>query len=77
MNAIDSFVVNQLPDFRIDDFIGDPDEQGTETYEDLLGLRKTLIGDTRVSIDVESNIRSVENLLTEEVKDTIEIMTPA
>ena len=77
VNAIDSFVVNQLPDFRVDDFIGDPDEQDTETYEDLLGLRKTLIGDTRVSIDVEANIRAAEDLLTDEVKDTIEIMTPA
>ncbi len=77
VNAIDTFVVNQLPDFRVDDFIGDPDEDNTETYEDLLRLRKSLIGDTRVSIDVESNLRAVENLLTDEVKDTIEIMTPA
>ena len=77
VNAIDSFVVNQLPDFRVDDFIGDPDEQDTETYEDLLRLRKSLIGDTRVSIDVEANIRAAENLLTDEVKDTIELMTPA
>ena len=77
VNAIDAFVINQLPDFRIDDFIGDPDEQNTDTYEDLLDLRKSLIGDTRVSIDVESNIRSVENLLDNGVKDTIELLTPA
>ena len=32
-----------IADFRIDDFIGDPDEQGTETYEDLLNLRKKLL----------------------------------
>ena len=77
VNAIDSFVVNQLPDFRIDDFIGDPDEDDTETYQDLLGLRKSLIGDTRVSMDVEANLRVAEDLLTEEVSDTIETMTPA
>lgn len=77
VNAIDAFVINQLPDFRIDDFIGDPDENNTETYEDLLDLRKSLIGDTRVSIDVGANIKSVEDLLTDEVKDTIELMTPA
>ena len=57
VNAINSLVMNQLPDFRIDDFIGDPDEDLTDTYQDLLRLRKTLLGDTRVSIDVGKNIK--------------------
>ena len=53
--------MNQMPDFRIDDFIGDPDEDLTETYEDLLRLRKSLIGDTKISVDVTSNLRACRN----------------
>ena len=77
VNAIDTLVMNNMPDFRIDDFIGDPDEDLTDTYEDLMKLRKALINDPQVQIDVEANIRAVENLLTDEVKETLEIMTPA
>ena len=77
VNAIDSFVMNMLPDFRVDDFIGDPDEQLTETYEDLLRLRKSLIGDPKVSIDVGANIRAAENLLSNEVVSSLDSITPA
>ena len=77
VNAIDTLVMNAMPDFRIDDFIGDPDEQLTDTYEDLMKLRKALLIDPDVKIDVEKNIRAVENILTDEVKETLEIMTPA
>ena len=77
VNAIDTLVMNAMPDFRIDDFIGDPDEQLTDTYEDLMKLRKALLIDPDVRIDVEQNIRAVENILTDEVKETLEIMTPA
>ena len=49
----------------------------TDTYEDLMKLRKSLINDPQVKIDVEQNLRSVENILTDEVKETLEIMTPA
>ena len=77
VNAINSLVMNQLPDFRIDDFIGDPDEDLTDTYEDLLRLRKSLLGDTRVSIDVGKNIKSAEDLLSNTVVDSINSITPA
>ena len=77
VNAIDTLVMNNMPDFRIDDFIGDPDEDLTDTYQDLMNLRKALLIDPDVKIDVEANIRAVENLLTDEVKETLEIMTPA
>ena len=77
VNAIDTLVMNAMPDFRIDDFIGDPDEQLTDTYEDLMKLRKALLIDPDVRIDVEKNIRAVENILTDEVKETLDIMTPA
>jgi len=77
VNAIDSLVMNQLPDFRIDDFIGDPDEDLTDTYEDLLRLRKSLLGDTRVSIDIVTNQKAAENIMSNAVMENIESMTPA
>ena len=77
VNAIDSLIMNQLPDFRIDDFIGDPDEDLTDTYEDLLRLRKSLLGDTRVSIDIVTNQRAAENIMSTAVIENIESMTPA
>ena len=77
VNAIDSLVMNQLPDFRIDDFIGDPDEDLTDTYEDLLKLRKSLLGDTRVSIDIVTNQKAAENIMSNAVMENLESMTPA
>ena len=76
-SAIDSLIMNQMPDFRIDDFIGDPDEDLTDTYEDLMELRRKLLDDPGVRVDVEANLRAVEDLLTDEVKETLEILTPA
>ena len=77
VNAIDSLIMNQMPDFRIDDFIGDPDEDLTETYEDLLRLRKSLIGDTKVSVDVTSNLRAAETVMDNSIVQNIGDMTPA
>lgn len=77
VNAIDSLIMNQMPDFRIDDFIGDPDEDLTETYEDLLRLRKSLIGDTKVSVDVPSNLKAAETVLENSIVKNITEMTPA
>ena len=69
--------MNQMPDFRIDDFIGDPDEDLTETYEDLLRLRKSLIGDTKISVDVTSNLRAAETVMDNSIVQNIGDMTPA
>ena len=77
VNAIDSLIMNQMPDFRIDDFIGDPDEDLTETYEDLLRLRKSLIGDTKVSVDVPSNLKAAETVMDNSIVQNIGDMTPA
>ena len=40
-------------------------------------LRRKLLEEPGVRIDVEANIRAVENLLTDELKETLEILTPA
>ena len=67
MNVIDSLIMNMLPDFRIDDFIGDPDEDLTETYQDLLKLRKSIIQDSNISVNIVDNQRAVENMLNNAV----------
>ena len=77
VNAVDGLVMNLMPDFRIDDFIGDPDESLTDTYEDLMALRRKLLDEPGVRIDVEANIRAVENILSDEIKETLEVLTPA
>jgi len=77
VNVIDSLIMNMLPDFRIDDFIGDPDENLTETYQDLLKLRKSIIEDSNVSINVVENQRAVENILNNAVMENLEVLTPA
>ena len=77
VNAVDGLIMNLMPDFRIDDFIGDPDEDLTDTYRDLTELRRKLLDEPGVRVDVEANLRAVENLLTDEIKETLELLTPA
>ena len=77
VNVIDSLIMNMLPDFKIDDFIGDPDEDLTETYQDLLKLRKSIIQDSNISVNIVDNQRAVENLLNNAVMENLETLTPA
>ena len=77
VNTIDSIIMNMLPDFRIDDFIGDPDEDLTETYQDLLKLRKSIIQDSNISVNIVDNQRSIENLVNNSIVENLEILTPA
>ena len=77
VNTIDSLIMNMLPDFRIDDFIGDPDEDLTETYQDLLKLRKSIIEDSNITVNIVDNQRSVENLVNNSVVENLETLTPA
>ena len=77
VNAIDSLIMNMLPDFRIDDFIGDPNDNLTGSYQDLLKLRKSIIQDSNISINVVENQRAVENILNNAVMENLEVLTPA
>jgi len=74
VNTIDSLIMNMLPDFRIDDFIGDPDEDLTETYQDLLKLRKSIIQDSNISVNIVDNQRSVENLVNNSVVENLNLI---
>ena len=53
VDAIDSIVINAMADFEIDDYLDDYDNNGI--YDDLLTLRKQLIEERLVSVDVVKN----------------------
>ena len=58
VDAIDAIVINAMSDFVLDDYIDDYDNNGI--YDDLLTLRKQLIEERLISIDVVNNLSSVE-----------------
>jgi len=58
VDAIDSIVIDALADFQLDDYLDDYDNNGI--YDDLLTLRKQLIDERLVSIDIPTNLSSVE-----------------
>ena len=58
VDAIDSIVINSMADFEIDDYLDDYDNNGI--YDGLLTLRKQLIEERLISVDVISNLSSIE-----------------
>ena len=58
VDAIDSIIINSMADFEIDDYLDDYDNNGI--YDDLLTLRKQLIEERLISVDVVSNLSSIE-----------------
>ena len=77
VNAIDSLLMNVMPDFSLDDYIGAPDEKLTQTYSDLENLRKALITDMGVSVDVPINLKSSETIMENETVNSLNEMIPA
>jgi len=59
VDAIDSIVINSMADFEIDDYLDDYDNNGI--YDGLLTLRKQLIEERLISVDVVNNLSSIEN----------------
>ena len=59
LDAINSIVINTMSDFKLDDYLDDYDNNGI--YDDLLTLRRQLIQERDVKIDVVKNLKSVEN----------------
>ena len=76
VDAIDSIVVNAMSDFVLDDYLDDYDNNGI--YDDLLTLRKNLIGERLIKTDVVKNLAAVEKY-TDDPKfiETMETVTPA
>ena len=59
VDAIDSLVINAMSDFVLDDYIDDYDNNGI--YDDLITLRKQLIDERLIKVDVVNNLSSVES----------------
>jgi hypothetical protein len=59
VDAIDSIIINSMADFEIDDYLDDYDNNGI--YDDLLTLRKQLIQERLISVDIVKNLSIIEN----------------
>ena len=59
VNAIDSIVINAMADFKLDDHLDDYDNNGI--YDELLTLRKKIIQERGVKVDVAKNLSMIEN----------------
>ena len=76
VDAIDALVINAMSDFVLDDYLDDYDNNGI--YDELLTLRKQLIDERLISVDVVNNLSSVENKVDNpEFIDSIEKLLPA
>ena len=74
ISQIDSMIVNIMSDFRLDNYL---DDRGSGSYFDLIDLRKQIISDNFVEVDVVSNLKSTENLLSPEFIENLETLVPA
>jgi len=77
VSAIDSLLMNVMPDFSLDDYIGSPDESLSETYSDLENLRKAIITDSQIGVDVTTNQRAAETIMENETVNSLNEMIPA
>ena len=70
VNAIDSLVINLMSDFRLDDYLEDGTMDGV--YSDLVDLRKKLISNNEIKIDVDNGIMELlvdEKIILERLKN--------
>ena len=59
VDAIDALVVNAMSDFVLDDYLDDYDNNGI--YDELITLRKQLIDERLIKVDVAQNLSAVES----------------
>tara|TARA_B100000131_G_scaffold196784_1_gene189132 strand:- start:4304 stop:9064 length:4761 start_codon:yes stop_codon:yes gene_type:complete len=64
VNAVDSLIFNIIPDFSIENEIGDYNSTLSDGYEDLKDLRKNLITNAEITVDVGKNQKSIENFIS-------------
>mgnify|MGYP003116527610 CR=1 FL=1 len=77
VNSIDSVLMNMIPDFQLDDYIGQPDDELADIYTDLITLRKDLITDMDIKVDVVTNLKATENIMSNAVITNLKTMVPA
>ena len=58
IDTIDSIVIDTLADFKLDDYLDDYSNNGI--YDDLITLRKQLIDERLVAIDIPKNLSTIE-----------------
>ena len=75
VNALDSLIVNLMSDFKLDNYLHDGTMDGI--YNDLVNLRKQLISDNEIKVDIVSNIKSVEGIFGSQLVKNIESLIPA
>ena len=75
VDAIDAIVINAMSDFTLDDYLDDYDNNGI--YDELITLRKQLIDERLIHVDIVKNLSATENYTPPEVIDVINNNTPA
>ena len=76
VDAIDSIVINAMSDFVLDDYLDDGSNDGV--YTDLLNLRKQLITERNVAVDVVNNLSTAESRVDDpEIIGVLDSLTPA
>ena len=76
VDAIDSIVINAMSDFVLDDYLDDIDNDGI--YDDLLTLRRQLITERGIAVDVVNNLSTAESRIDDpEFLEQLESLTPA
>lgn len=76
VNAVDSFIFNVIPDFSIDNQIGDYDSTVSESYQNLKDLRKNLITNAKLTVDVGQNLSEIENFVSSIDSDGLSTIVP-
>ena len=76
VDAIDALVINAMSDFVLDDYLDDYDNNGI--YDELITLRRQLIDERLITVDVVNNLSMVESHIDNpEFIDSMEKLLPA
>ena len=75
VDALDSLIINQMSDFKLDDYLEDGTMDGI--YSDLVNLRKQLISDNVIKVDVVKNLKSAELIANVPLLDNLQKLLPA
>ena len=75
VQAVDSLIINLMSDFNLADYLEDGTMDGI--YSDLIDLRKQLISDNVIQIDVVKNLKAAESILNNSVIKNLRTLLPA
>ena len=76
VDAIDALVINAMSDFVLDDYLDDYDNNGI--YDELITLRRQLIDERLIKVDIVNNLSLVENRVQDpSFIESIEKLIPA